>query len=386
MAHTASPQSIDLSRAFIFQPALEDDCNTLGHVKAGSLLKLIDVVGAFSTLQYTHNEHMVVTASLDRTNFVNAIHLWEFIYMESIITQVWKSSMEVKVTVYAVNFRRGPITKRLVATAHLIYVGLDEQRNKRSAPPLQLTNITEYQMAEAANIRRQKRFTEQEIAPWIAMEPSDEAYCFTDSQTMTSENANIQGNVFGGVILEIIAKIGRKAAQAHCLGEVVVGARMDRMSFLAPGFIGETIRSRAIVTKTWRTSLEVQVEIEAINPNYPDTPRIIANCYLVFVRLNNLGLPADVPPWLPQTELQKQRADSAQTRRQIREQERLEVAEEKQSTPALGQRIVLMWNEWGKRVHHSWDTLWHGPQPLSPLSRFIPFEDALKTQVNSFTR
>ena len=384
MVFTAQPQSIDLSRAYIFQPALEDNCNALGQVKAGSLLKLIDVVGAFSTLQYTHNEHMVVTASLDRTNFVNAIHLWEFIYMESVITQVWKSSMEVKVTVYAVNFRRGPITKRLVATAHLIYVGLDEQRNKRQAPPLKLTSVNEYQMAEAANIRRKKRFTEQEIAPWIAMDQSDSPYWYSESREMTPKDANIQGNVFGGVILEIIAKTGRKSAQAHCLGEVVVGARMDRMSFLAPGFIGETIRSRAIVTKTWRTSLEVQVEIESINPNQPDKPRLIANCYLVFVRLNNMGLPADVPPWLPNTPLQEQRADSAQTRRQIREQERQEVAEEKQSTPNLGQQIALSWNDMGERLAHCWETLTHGHQPLSPLNRFIPFEDALKHQSSLF--
>lgn len=378
MVFTDQPQSIDKSRAYIFQPALEHNCNELGHVRAGDLLKLIDVIGAFSTLQYTNNEHMIVTASLDRTNFVNAIHLWEFIYMESAITQVWKSSMEVKVTVYAVNFRRGPITKRLVATAHLIYVGLDEQRNKRQAPPLALSSIDEYQSAEAANIRRSKRFAEQQVAPWIAMETADNDCCLTDLREMTPKDANIQGNVFGGVILEIIARTGRKAAQQHCLGETVVGARMDRMSFLAPGFIGETIRSRAIVTKTWRTSLEVQVEIESINPNQPDHPRLIANCYLVFVRLNNLGMPADVPPWHPRTETQEARAESAHTRRHIREQERQQVDEEHQTAPALGQRLKLLWYGLGSRLSQCGRILMHGPQVISPLRHTIPFEEALK--------
>jgi acyl-CoA hydrolase len=92
------------------------------------------------------------------------------------------------------------------------------------------------------------------------------------------------------------------------------------MSFIAPTFIGETIEAKAILTKTWNTSMEVQVEVNAINPNLVE-PRRVASSYLVYVRIGPNGRPGEVPPWTPHTDLQKQRAERADTRRQIRQQE-----------------------------------------------------------------
>jgi acyl-CoA hydrolase len=99
-----------------------------------------------------------------------------------------------------------------------------------------------------------------------------------------------------------------------------VGVRQDRMSFIAPTFIGETIEAKAIITKTWNTSMEVQVEVYAQNPNNPE-PRKVATSYQVYVRLGPNGRPGEVPPWIPNTANQKQRAERADLRRQIRQDE-----------------------------------------------------------------
>jgi acyl-CoA hydrolase len=68
--------------------------------------------------------------------------------------------------------------------------------------------------------------------------------------------------------------------------------------------------------------MEVQVELVAVNPNEPDAPRLIAQCYLVYVRMSPLGLPTDVPPWNAKTPEQELRLAGADIRRTNRHAER----------------------------------------------------------------
>lgn len=378
MRLTYTPES---STAFIFQPLLEEHCNSLGQIRAGYLLKLIDVLGAFSALQYVDNAYTVVTASLDRTNFINTIRVWEFIYMESTVTQVWNTSMEVMVDVYAVNYRSGPITRRKVARAYLVFVAIDKdaytERKKAKLPPLQWHTAKQLAATQAADLRKKRRFAEDDAAPWIALDTTDGEAVFEHIHEAVPDDANLNGNVFGGVILELMSRTARKAAEQHCLGQPVVGARVDRMSFIAPGFIGETIRTRAIVTQTWTTSMELQVEVQAINPNQPDTPRHIASCYMVFVRVTDIGRPADVPQWLPQTPQQTERQQSANTRRKLREKEGRDVDaiyQQSGSMESLAKNndwtLKRQLTDWRYRLELAWSMLTTGTSP-SFLERFI---------------
>lgn len=346
----------------IFQPLLEEHCNALGQVRAGYLLKLIDVIGAYCGLKYIQNRYTLVTASLDRTNFVANIRLWEFIAMEARVTQVWSSSMEVAVEVYAVSMRPetnmagfaiddNGMQRRYVATAYLVFVAFDRDRNKPTLPPLPQGTTTTEAIRQAANIRKQQRLADAKTAPLLPLiadgDESDASYWQEESLKATERHANINGNVFGGVILEQMTQTARHCAEKHCLGATVVGARIDRMSFLAPGYIGETIRTRAMVTATFATSMELQVEVHAVNPNTPDTPRLIATCYMVYVRLTPHGHPADVLPWQPITPPQQQRAGDAQQRRSQRQAESHQLEPLPPHPPAsrqpLCQRLTNAW-------------------------------------------
>lgn len=293
-----------------------------GFVKAGHVLKLIDILGsepAFKHLQKNMKDQgTLVTASVDRTNFTNPIKLWEMISMESRLTQVWDSSLETQVKVYAENFRTGK--KREVATAHLVFVGLDPKTRKViKVPAYQPTSTEDKALAQAADIRKANRKTETKLTPDI---PIDSA---TDNpviikRTMTDNDANAQDNVFGGIILDVIDEAGTAAAQRQALNGTAVGVRLDRMSFIAPTFVGEEVEAKAIITKTWQTSMEVKVEVEAVNPITGDR-RKVADSYLVYVRLGKAGAPAEVPPYFPKTDAQKKRAESAEKRREIRKEE-----------------------------------------------------------------
>jgi acyl-CoA hydrolase len=363
----------DASRTHIFQPVLEEHCNNLNQVQAGYLLKLIDIIGAYCALKHVNNQVTIVTASLDRTNFSAAIKLWEFIAMECHITQVWGSSMEVEVNVYGVSMRpetnvRGVsidsngMQRRHVATAYLVYVGFDKNRQKATLPKITHTRPSELAASYTADLRKQHRFAEAKDVPLIPINSESDCNHWVEvNKVATPRDANINGNVFGGVILEEITNTARKAAEKHCLGATVVGARMDRMSFLAPGYIGETIRTRAILTATFKTSMELQVEVHAINPNKPDSPRLIASSYMIFVRLTPQGTPADVPPWEATTDLQLERLHAAKKRREGRNNEKKEIpqlaAQATANSVNFYQQVKLSFSEIAQRITMAFDII-----------------------------
>jgi acyl-CoA hydrolase len=298
-------------------PWLLDDA---GFMKAGHVLKLIDIVGSEAALRHLNQNGkagLVVTASLDRTNFHQPIRLWEMLRLESRVSQVWQSSLEAEVKVQAENIISGE--KREIATSYLVFVALNDKNRERIAfPSYQPQSAEEIHLALGADLRKKNRLAEGKNAPFISIDESDEP--FVISRLMTPNDANAHSNVFGGILLSMIDEAGSQVARKQALNQPVVGVRQDRMSFIAPTFIGETVETRAILTKTWNTSMEVQVEVYAKNPNQPE-PRRVASSYLVYVKLGPNGRPGEVPPWKPNTTIQTQRAELADVRREIREKE-----------------------------------------------------------------
>lgn len=305
------------SKDFLKVPAYPEYMNELGHVKAGHVMKLIDIGGSIPPKIHLGENNVVVTASLDRTNFINPIKKWEMIVLESRLTKAWKTSMESQVKVSAWNFQTHE--KRPIATAYLVFVALDAKKNKTQVPALVPVNYEDFQLAKAAELRKANRTKEGKETPVIPIDPTTDDPV-TVSRTMTPNDSNALNNVFGGVMLEIMDEAGSKAAKRQANGGTVIGVRMDRMSFLQPAFIGESIQAKAIVTKTWNTSMEVQVEVDAINPETRQVRRI-AQAYLVYVGLGPDGNKMAVPAFEPKTEAQIQRAEAAGIRRKIREEE-----------------------------------------------------------------
>ena len=310
-------------------PAFPWLLDSAGYVKAGEVLKLIDIAGADPAFRHIvlNGKGGIVTALVDRTDFREPIRRWDWINLEVRKTQVWNKSMETQVNVYVENARKGQPQRRHVATSHLVFVGIDPVTRKTVALP-EFTPKTkqEKELAHAADIRKANREKEGKIAPFIPI--TDEDNPVVTSHDMTNDDANVLNNVFGGVILDVMSAGGCAAAKRHIIDGTPVGVRMDRMSFVAPTFVGETVETKAVVTKAWNTSMEVQIEVEAVHPD-TGARRHVANAYMVFVKLmgeDRNGNPelAQVPPWQPKTDAQKLRAEAAQTRREFRKQEQTE--------------------------------------------------------------
>lgn len=136
------------------------------------------------------------------------------------------------------------------------------------------------------------------------------------SQVMEAGDANLSGNVHGGVIMRLVDTAAGIAAVKHCGGRVVT-ASMDEMSFIEPVFLGEVVTLHAQVNDVGRTSMEVGVRVTAENARTGEQ-RHVSSAYLAFVALDRDGQPKPVPPLEPETPEEKRRMEEAKIRRQHR--------------------------------------------------------------------
>ncbi|MBT3226172.1 MAG: acyl-CoA thioesterase [Deltaproteobacteria bacterium] len=142
----------------------------------------------------------------------------------------------------------------------------------------------------------------------------------TMSQIMQPTDANLAGNVHGGVIMKMIdnaaAVTGIRHAKTH-----VVTASIDRLSFHHPVYIGDLLTIKSSINMVGNTSLEVGVRVESENI-IGSQVRHIASAYLTFVALDKDGKPAKIPPLIIRTKEEERRNLEAQARKKLRMAER----------------------------------------------------------------
>lgn len=138
----------------------------------------------------------------------------------------------------------------------------------------------------------------------------------TMTELMMPNMANNHGNVFGGVILSLIDRVGAVASIRHARGPVVT-VSMDRVEFREPIHLGELVVAKASVNYVGRTSLEVGVRVEAENI-VTGVRRHTNSCHLTFVAVDGEGHPRPIPPVEPTTDEERRRYESAKRRRERR--------------------------------------------------------------------
>ncbi|KAI9302473.1 HotDog domain-containing protein [Cunninghamella echinulata] len=151
----------------------------------------------------------------------------------------------------------------------------------------------------------------------------------TMTEIVTSSHVNVLGVAFAGTILGWIDIAAGIAAKRHASVPCVTRS-VDDVAFLRPVKEGDILKIQASVNKSWKTSMEVGVKIEAESPLTAE--RIfVAHAYLTFVALSPrpkprtyLGKhylqyqPIAVPSIVPMNDDEKRRFDMAERRRQGR--------------------------------------------------------------------
>lgn len=127
---------------------------------------------------------------------------------------------------------------------------------------------------------------------------------------------NSKYTVFGGLVMGLCDRTALIVAERHS-GTTCVTAAVDSLNFLAPARSGETLVVKAAINRSWRSSMEIGVQVAAEDSFSGDT-RHVVSAYLTFVALDEAGKPASVPPVTPKTPTEQQRYEQAQQRRDAR--------------------------------------------------------------------
>ena len=143
-----------------------------------------------------------------------------------------------------------------------------------------------------------------------------------DSKTIMTElvmpnDTNPLGNLMGGFLMRWMDIAGAICASRHC-GSHVVTASVDHVSFQSPIKLGEVITLHAQVTRAFKTSVEVFVEVIA-NEMGGGNERKCNHAYLSFVALDNhTKQPIEVPSVKPLTSEEVKLFEGASRRREVR--------------------------------------------------------------------
>lgn len=132
---------------------LPSDANPYGNVHGGEVMKLIDAcAGAAAT---RHARSRVVTAFVDQLAFLAPVYVGDLVTARAAVNQVWRTSLEVGVRVESENLLTGQVVH--VASAHLVFVSIDENGRPEPLPPLTAETDEDRRRMAAADRRRAAR-------------------------------------------------------------------------------------------------------------------------------------------------------------------------------------------------------------------------------------
>lgn len=133
--------------------------NNLGHVFGGVMLSMMDKTAAVAA--FRHCRMSVVTASIDRVDFREPIHVGDLVVMKSSVNFVGRTSMEVGVRVEAEELLTG--RRRHTNSCYLTFVAVDRNGRPIEVQPVIPETPDEQRRFEAARSRREVRLKEREM-------------------------------------------------------------------------------------------------------------------------------------------------------------------------------------------------------------------------------
>jgi acyl-CoA hydrolase len=129
---------------------LPNDANPMGFMLGGAVMHLIDIAAAIAA--FRHARALVVTAAVDGLEFLNPIRVGDFVVLKARVTAVFKTSLELEVTVFSEQALTG--TRQLTSRAYLTFVTLEKDGARAEIAPLLVETDEERRLQAAAEVRR----------------------------------------------------------------------------------------------------------------------------------------------------------------------------------------------------------------------------------------
>jgi acyl-CoA hydrolase len=127
--------------------------NVLGDLFGGELMALVDQAAAVAAIR--HAGGPAVTASIDRVDFREPIHLGELVTCLATVDYVGNSSMDITVEVFAERVSTGE--RRHTHTAHVVFVAIDMNGKPKRVPRLLAETEEERKRFERAQLHREHK-------------------------------------------------------------------------------------------------------------------------------------------------------------------------------------------------------------------------------------
>lgn len=154
----ATGRTIAETRTVVQRIMMPMDANPSGNVYGGSILKYLDEVA--SIVAFRHTRTNVVTASVDRMDFLAPMHVGDILILKAAINYTGRSSMEVGVRVEAEEPRTGRTVH--AGSCYLTMVALDASGRPTPVPPVTPSNKEERAWFENGKRRREERLKVRE--------------------------------------------------------------------------------------------------------------------------------------------------------------------------------------------------------------------------------
>ena len=144
----------------------------------------------------------------------------------------------------------------------------------------------------------------------------DEHHRLSMTVLMTPDMSNFRGNVHGGILLKYLDQVAYTCASRYA-HRYAVTLSVDRVVFREPVHVGELVTFEASVNYTGRTSMEIGIRVTT-EDLVRHLVRHTNSCYFTMVAVDDEGHPAEVPTWVPRTDIQRRRHAAAMRRRALR--------------------------------------------------------------------
>ncbi len=164
-----SAQPTNQGAAILTHFLLPEDANPAGNVHGGVIMKHID--SAAGVAAFRHARCNVVTASIDRLDFVQPVFVGNLLILKARVNLAGRTSMEVGVRAESEDLLSGQI--RHVASAYLTFVALDADGHPTPIPPLMITDEIAKKRLRMAQARRQARLAEKRREAACDQDPDD---------------------------------------------------------------------------------------------------------------------------------------------------------------------------------------------------------------------
>ena len=141
---------------------------------------------------------------------------------------------------------------------------------------------------------------------------------------MEPEHANLYGSVHGGEIMRMMDTTAGCTAIKYSKTPCVT-ARADELQFIKPVHLGDFVTCSGTIVYTGTTSIEVRITVDTEDLRDSQSKSRAIEAFFTLVAIDKNGKPAPVPPFVPETDREKELYEYVKTRREF-DRERREAA------------------------------------------------------------